>query len=126
MSRRSDGTAAPVAARVVATRGTPDAPSGIAGAPPWSAHSHSPRTNPYGQEHADLIASIRAGKPLNEGRQVGEKTLSAIMGRESAYTGKEITWDELLNAQQDLVPAEVNIGQMPVTPVTIPWQMVLV
>ena len=39
------------------------------------------------QEHTDLIDSIRAGKPLNEGKQVAESTLTAIMGRMSAYTG---------------------------------------
>ncbi|MBU6403029.1 MAG: twin-arginine translocation signal domain-containing protein [Verrucomicrobia bacterium] len=41
--------------------------------------------NPYQQEHADLIAGIRAGRPLNEARQVAESTLTGIMGRDSAY-----------------------------------------
>ena len=43
--------------------------------------------DPYVQEHIDLIASIRAGKPLNELKTVAESTLTAIMGRMSAYTG---------------------------------------
>ena len=42
------------------------------------------RPNPYVQEHADLIASIRAGQPLNELKQVAQSTLTAIMGRMSA------------------------------------------
>src|SRR5437763_849481 len=125
MCRQIDGTASHVAERIVGTRGTSDAHSVIEGAAPWSWDAQTPRTNPYVQEHADLIASIRAGKPLNEGRQVAETTLSAIMGREAAYTGKEITWDELLNAQQDLVPAEVKFGPMPVPPVAMPGQTVL-
>ena len=125
MCRQIDGTASHVAERIVGTRGTSDAHSVIAGATPWSWDSQSPRTNPYVQEHADLIASIRAGKPLNEGRQVAETTLSAIMGREAAYTGKEITWDELLSAEQDLVPADVKFGPMPVAPVAMPGQTVL-
>ena len=37
------------------------------------------RTNPYVQEHTDLINSIRAGTPLNEGRQIAESTLTATM-----------------------------------------------
>ena len=41
-------------------------------------------------EHADLIQSIRSGKPLNEGRTVAEATLTAIIGRMSAYTGMPI------------------------------------
>jgi len=125
MCRQIDGTASHVAERIVGTRGTSDAHSVIEGAAPWSWDAQTPRTNPYVQEHADLIASIRTGKPLNEGRQVAETTLSAIMGREAAYTGKEITWDELLNAQQDLVPADVQFGPMPVAPVAMPGQTAL-
>src|SRR5438552_3825146 len=125
MCRQIDGTASHVAERIVGTRGRSDGHSVIEGAAPWSWDAQTPRTNPYVQEHADLIASIRAGKPLNEGRQVAETTLSAIMGREAAYTGKEITWDELLNAEQDLVPAELKFGPMPVAPVAMPGQTVL-
>ena len=50
------------------------------------------------QEHTDLIASIRAGKPLNELKNVAESTLTAIMGRMSAYTGKTVTWEEALDS----------------------------
>jgi predicted dehydrogenase len=48
----------------------------------------------YIQEHADLIKSMLDGKPLNEGRQVAESTLTAVMGRMSAYTGRKIWWDK--------------------------------
>src|SRR6266550_2129628 len=80
------------AGRFVGTRGTSDAHSIIEGAAPWrwEPDLQTPKTNPYVQEHRDLIASIRAGRPLNEGRQVAESTLTAIMGREAAYTGQEI------------------------------------
>ena len=57
--------------------------------------------NPYEQEHADLIRSIREGNPLNETLAVAEATLTAIMGRESAYSGRVITWDEALASKQD-------------------------
>ena len=50
---------------------------------------------PYVQEHRDLIRSIRAGKPLNEARGVAEATLTAIMGRISAYTGQIVRWSDL-------------------------------
>jgi len=58
--------------------------------------------NPYQQEHADFIASIRAGKPINEGRQVAESTLTAIMGRMATYTGLEVTWEQALNSKLNL------------------------
>jgi predicted dehydrogenase len=120
MCRQIDGTASRVAERFVGTRGTTDAKSVIEGASPWQLDRQGPRVNPYVQEHADLIASIRAGKPLNEGRQVAESTLSAIMGREAAYTGQAIVWDELLASQMDLVPPDVSFGPMPVAPVAMP------
>ncbi|MGH6914521.1 MAG: Gfo/Idh/MocA family protein, partial [Geminicoccales bacterium] len=122
MCRQIDGTATRTAERLVGTRGTSDAHRVIEGAAPWSRDRGTPVPNPYVQEHADLIASIRSGKPLNEGRQVAESTLTAIMGREAAYTGQEIIWDELLAAQQDLVPRDLQFGSMAVGPVAIPGQ----
>ena len=72
------------------------------------------------QEHTDLVASLRAGTPLNELKQVAESTLTAIMGREAAYTGQEITWDEMLNAKQTLGPSPVVFGDLAVPPVPMP------
>jgi predicted dehydrogenase len=60
--------------------------------------------NPYVQEHVDLLASIAAGQPLNELRQVAESTLTAIMGRMSAFTGKAVTWEQALNSQLNTFP----------------------
>ena len=64
----------------------------------------SDERNPYEQEHIDLIDSIRSGKPLNELKTVAESTLTAIMGRMSAYTGKAVTWEQALNSKLDLIP----------------------
>jgi len=49
----------------------------------------------YVQEHVDLLNSILEQKPINEARNVAESTLSAIMGRISAYTGKLVRWSDL-------------------------------
>ena len=51
--------------------------------------------NPYVQEHVDLIDGILKSKPLNEAYNVGSSTLTAIMGRISAYTGKLVRWKDL-------------------------------
>jgi predicted dehydrogenase len=64
--------------------------------------------DPYVQEHTDLIASIRKGEPLNELKQVAESTLTAIMGRMSAYTGKRVTWEMALHSQQDTMPPNLD------------------
>ena len=65
------------------------------------------------QEHMDLHASIRGTEPyLNEGQRIAESTLTAIMGREAAYTGKVITWEDALNADQDLMPEVMEFAEM--------------
>jgi myo-inositol 2-dehydrogenase/D-chiro-inositol 1-dehydrogenase len=79
--------------------------------------------DPYVQEHVNLIASIRDGKPINELKTVAESTLAAIMGRMSTYTGKIVTWEQALNSTENLVPAKLQWGTMPVPPVAIPGQM---
>ncbi len=83
--------------------------------------------SPYVIEHADLIAGIRAGRPLNEGTQVAESTMTAILGRMSAYTGREIKWDWAMKASKlDLTPAEFKMGPMKVAPPAMPGQTQLV
>jgi myo-inositol 2-dehydrogenase / D-chiro-inositol 1-dehydrogenase len=69
--------------------------------------------NGYVQEHADLIAAIRAEKPVNEARQIAENTLTAIMGRESAYSGRSVTFDEMLNSNVKLGPESYSFDVMP-------------
>ena len=76
--------------------------------------------NPYVQEHKDLIASIRSGNPLNESEQIAHSTLTAIMGREAAYTGQIIKWDEFINSPLDLSPAKYEFGPLPEPAVAIP------
>jgi predicted dehydrogenase len=119
MCRQIDGTATRVNEYLIGTKGTSDPSSWIKAAKPWRLEVETP-PNPYVQEHTDLIASIRKGQPLNEGRQVAESTLSAIMGREAAYTGQVITWDEILNAELDITPKSFSFGPMPVPAVAVP------
>ena len=118
MCRQIDGTANHIGERFVGTRGTTDGNTQIAGAQAfeWAGE----QKNPYVEEHVHLLASIRAGNPLNEGQRVAESTLSAIMGREAAYTGQAIVWDELLKAAQDLTPPTTGFGSLTVPPVPMP------
>ena len=86
-----------------------------------------PNPDPYVQEHADLIKSIRDGKPLNETKRIAESTLTGIMGRMSAYTGREISWDWVMNASKlDLSPAKYEFGELPLEPVAVAGQTQLV
>jgi len=70
--------------------------------------------SPYVQEHVDLVNAIRTDTPINEGENVAESTMVAIMGRISAYTGKETTWDEMMNTDLKLGPKVYAMGDVDV------------
>jgi hypothetical protein len=77
--------------------------------------------NPYEQEHTDLIEAIRAGKELNELKNVAESTMTAILGREAAYSGKELTWDKALDMRRLMDTANLAWdSDVLITPVPIP------
>ncbi len=82
--------------------------------------------NPYDQEHIDLIASLRDGRPLNELKTVAESTLTAIMGRMSAYTGKAVTWEQALNSKQNLLPANLKFGPLATPAIAVPGETELI
>lgn len=119
MCRQIDGCWGDVSERVVGTKGVLETgPAVIKGVTNWKYEGPNP--GPYQQEHADLINSIRSGKPINETQRIAESCLTAIMGRMSAYTGAEITWDQALASQENLMPAKLEFGPLPVPPVAVP------
>jgi len=78
-------------------------------------------TSPYVQEHIDLIAAIRKGKPYNELKAATESNLTAIMGRMAAYSGKRVTWEMALSSKESLVPTALAFeGKMKTPAVAIP------
>jgi len=75
----------------------------------------------YQTEHDELFASIRNGRPINNGEYMAKSTLVAIMGRMAAYTGQSITWDMAMNSQEDLTPPAYDWNvSLPVPPVAMP------
>ncbi len=74
--------------------------------------------DPYVQEHIDLVTAIRTGKPFNELENTAISTMVAIMGRISAYTGKETTYEEMMNSDLKLGPKVFEFG-----PVDIPKEV---
>ena len=67
-------------------------------------------TSPYVQEHIDLVTAIRTNKPVNEAETTAKSNLSAIMGRISAYTGKEVTWEEMMQSDLAVPAPELVMG----------------
>jgi myo-inositol 2-dehydrogenase/D-chiro-inositol 1-dehydrogenase len=55
--------------------------------------------DPYMQEHVNLIKAIVNGTEMNEAEQVTDSTLTAIMGREAAYGGGVVEWDDMKNSE---------------------------
>ena len=61
--------------------------------------TRNPEDNGYLNEHRDLIKAILSDTPLNEAKQVTDSTLTAIMGREAAYSGAGVEWDAILDCK---------------------------
>jgi predicted dehydrogenase len=80
-----------------------------------------PNNSLYQQEHDELFASIRAGKPINNGEYMAKSTLLAIMGRMAAYTGQQITWKMAMESKEDLTPPKWDWdAKLPEAPVAVP------
>lgn len=121
--RQMNGCEGKVEEAVVGTKGTSNCKDWIRGADKQLVYRFREQdVNPYQQEHQDLMASIRAGKPLNEAKAVAESTLTGIMGRESAYSGRSVEWDEMLNSTKHLGPESYEMGSLPFPDVAIPGQ----
>ncbi len=52
------------------------------------------QNDPYTLEHVNWISHIRSGQPINQAEETAISTLAGVMGRDAAYTGQTVTWDE--------------------------------
>lgn len=82
--------------------------------PFWRAREEE---DSYQIEHDRLFKAIRDDLPHNEAERGANSTLMAIMGRNAAYSGQLITWDEALNEDENLVP---EIGSWDDQPPVLP------
>jgi predicted dehydrogenase len=64
------------------------------------------------QEQVDLLYHVLKGKPVNQLQALAESTATAIMGRISAYTGRMVTWDEIM-VDPNKNPALYNLQLKP-------------
>jgi predicted dehydrogenase len=72
-----------------------------------------PVKNPYDQEHVHLVESIRLDKKINQAEDLAYSTQVAILGREAAYTGKPISWDEIMGSSLRYGPETYALGPIP-------------
>lgn len=92
----------------------------LAGERNWKYEGPTP--DMYQVEHDELFASIRAGKPLNDGDRMVTSTMAGIMGRMAGYTGQQVTWEMALNSKEEIAPQNLRDwnGKMEVPPVAMP------
>jgi hypothetical protein len=122
MCRQIDGCANSVSERIQGTKGSTNCQNSIldlAGTETWKYEypldadgkpTRRVSVDPYVQEHIDLVTAIRTGKPINEAENTAISTMVAIMGRISAYTGKETTYEEMMNSDLKLGPKIFEFG----------------
>ena len=141
MCRQINGCANNVSERLQGTKGSTNCQSTILDLTgtelwkyPYPLDEDGKPTNrvsvdPYVQEHIDLVTAIRTGKVFNELEATAVSTMIGIMGRISAYTGKETTYEEMMNSDLKLgpevfafgpvdIPKEVPIAGLPYVPPT--------
>ena len=100
-----------VSEHVVGTKGRSDVSGNrIMAAEQWryKAPEGQPNKDPYQQEHDDLFAAIRGNKEFNEAVYGAESTMTAILGRMAAYSGKELDWTAALNSKIELIPKNLS------------------
>jgi predicted dehydrogenase len=78
-----------------------------------------PEQNPYTLEWKDLIEAITENKPHNEVPRAVQACLISNMGRMSAHTGQEITFEQILACPHEMAPGVADFtmkGPAPVMP----------
>ena len=102
-----------VSEHVQGTKGVADISSGSIKSPSDTWRFKSKSSDPYQVEHDDLFASIRAGKPINEGEYGAKSSMTSILGRMCTYSGQMIDWETALASNVSLQPKEYNFKTDP-------------
>ncbi|MDR2057621.1 MAG: Gfo/Idh/MocA family oxidoreductase [Dysgonamonadaceae bacterium] len=131
MCRQINGCASNVSEFIQGTRGSWSTANGetvikdLAGQIVWKYDSEAEKinfkqTNPYVLEHVNWINHIRSNRPIDQASELAISNMAGIMGRESAYTGAETTWEQMTASALDYTPADLNWGKMNMSTFTVP------
>jgi len=74
----------------------------IEGENPW--RYSGPRNDPHSEEQNILIGSIREGKPVNHAETMVDSTYMAIMGQLAVYSGKTVSWEQMMASEFEFEP----------------------
>lgn len=122
--RQQDGCASKNSVEIIGSDGTAFYQGNvhrISGKNNWEYQGE--KKDMYQVQHNELFASIRAGKPMNDGEMMANSTMLGIMARMAAYSGQNITWEQAINSSQVLGPDFYQYSwdlKWPVPPPAIP------
>ena len=77
-----------------------------------AAEAEFKQHNPYVLEHVDWVNHIRKGTMHDEATECAISSLVGVMGREAAYKGSTITWDEMSKSDLNYLPETLELGAM--------------
>lgn len=129
MSRQIDGCSNNVSEFVQGTRGSWNSRDftirDLQGNVLWkfdeeAAKAEFQQHDPYVLEHVDWVNHIRKGEAFVEAGETGMSSLAGVMGREAAYTGDTVTWDEISASELDYMPAKLELGPMDMSKYVVP------
>lgn len=129
MCRQTDGCVSNVSEFIQGTKGSWNSASmeikDLAGNVVWKYDYEAEKANfkqndPYTLEHVNWVNCIRADKPIEQASETAVSNMAAIMGRESAYTGGETTWEGMTASPIDYTPKDLNLGKMDMTAFVVP------
>ncbi|MCQ2143091.1 MAG: Gfo/Idh/MocA family oxidoreductase [Bacteroidales bacterium] len=121
MCRQIDGTSTKVSEFVQGTKGSWNSETNeikdLDGNVIWkydeeAAKAEFTQHNPYVLEHVDWVNHIRKGEAHDEATGTAISSLAGVMGRESAYSGNTVTWDEISASELDYMPEKLELGKM--------------
>ena len=118
-SRQTKNTSFRIGERVIGSKGIANPFGRIKGQNAFDFPG--PFDNPRFILWAAYIESIRKGEPLNTGKEFAQSTMTAILGRMSAYTGRAINYSWVMNASNlDLAPPKYEFGPLALDPPAVP------
>ncbi|MEI8360209.1 MAG: gfo/Idh/MocA family oxidoreductase, partial [Deltaproteobacteria bacterium] len=98
----------------------------IIGEHPWSYPPDGPNPNMYQTEHDEFYKALRSGKRIDDGNFVVNSCRMALMGRMAAYTGQDVTWDQVVNSKENLGPDKLEMGNAPPPVIRVPGKTKLI
>ena len=128
MCRQINGCTGPVTEFIQGTKGswTPHVIKNLAGEEIWKYDPEAAKekykiTSPTQLELLNWIKHIRAGKFIDQASELAVSNMMALMGRQAAYTGRDVTWENMTASNLDLTPANISLtGKMDMSGYTVP------